>query len=84
MPVQDLDLSMNDVRIELTRITQDLVEVDRDLSYALQMRRTQLLTQLQHLEMLRWFAPPLAYSGQLHTIHGEVTIHESKHESKPI
>lgn len=77
MLVQDLDISMNDVRSELTQITRDLVEVDRDLIYVLQRRRTQLLTQLQHLETLRWFSP-LAPLPRLHTIQGEVTIHESK------
>ena len=77
MLVQDLDISMNDVRSELTQITRDLVEVDRDLIYVLQRRRTQLLTQLQHMEMQRWFSP-LAPLPRLHTIQGEVTIHESK------
>ena len=78
MSSQDLDGSMSDIRDELTRITQDLAKVDHDLFHALQTRRTQLLTQLQHLEMLRWFAPQLAQTSQLHRIPAEVTLHESK------
>ena len=78
MSQQDLDSSMSDIRDELTRITQALTKVDHDSLHTMQMRRTQLLTQLQHMEMLRWFAPQLAQTSQMHRIPAEVTLHESK------
>ncbi len=61
MPAQDLDAFMTNVRNELTRITLDLAQMSQaneDINFALQMRRTHLLTQLQHMETLRWFSPP--------------------------
>ena len=57
MQVVELDHSMSCIRAELTQVTQDLLEVDCDLIYTLRMRQSHLLTQLQHLETVRWFSP---------------------------
>lgn len=61
MRVQELDNFMSDVRNELTQITLDLAQMTSttaDINFALQMRQTHLLTQLQHMETLRWFSSP--------------------------